>query len=51
MPISSINQQEFQNAYRQESLELFDIPSQPWKLIASDLFEIDGQQYLHTIDR
>ena len=43
--------QEYQDAHRREPLEPHDIPSRPWKLIASDLFEIDGRQYLLTVDR
>ena len=43
--------QQYQDANKREPLEPHDIPSRPWKYLASDLFEINGQQYLLTVDR
>ena len=34
------------NANSKETLLLLDIPNSPWKKIATDLFKIDGQNFL-----
>ena len=43
--------QENQVINTKEPLMPHTLPTRPWQYIASDLFEIDGKQYLLTVDR
>lgn len=43
--------QEFQDANPRGNITPHEIPSKPWQLIASDLFEVAGKNYLLTVDR
>ncbi len=43
--------QENQDGNQKEPLIPHECPAKPWQHIASDLFEIKGQQYLLTVDR
>ena len=43
--------QENQLINTQEPLMPHTLPSRPWQYIASDLFEINGKQYILTVDR
>ena len=42
--------QDHQRTQTNEPLEQFDIPSRPWSVIGTDLFQIDNDQYLMTVD-
>lgn len=42
---------EHQDANPKEPLNPHNTPSKPWQSLASDLFEINGHQYLLTVDR
>ena len=43
--------QENQLINTKEPLMPHTLPSRPWQYIASDLFEINGKQYIRTVDR
>lgn len=42
---------EHQDANPKEPLYPHNVPSKPWQSLASDLFEINGRQFLLTVDR
>ncbi len=42
--------QKYQRSQVKEPLEQFDIPSRPWETVGSDLFELDGEDYLLVTD-
>ena len=43
--------QEYQHKNRHEPITPYETPSKPWHHIASDLFEINGRQFLITADK
>lgn len=42
--------QEFQPAQQRETLMPHDVPTGPWKVVGTDLFEFDGDNYLMIAD-
>ena len=41
---------EYQKSQRKEALMTHEIPERPWSRVAMDIFTLEGQDYLITVD-